>query len=351
MFLGRRDLWFARGRFALMTAVVALVALLVVMLSGLTAGLAAENTSAVENLGATDIAFQETADGPSFEQSRIASSAVSAWTTRPQVTAAAPLGVSRASMAVDDADAPVVVFGTDPAGFVAPDGLDRRDGLVVGTTLAGELDLSAGDQVTIGDDTFVVAAITDDTSFSHTPVVWMDLPAWQRLNGSDGTVTAIALDAPGGLDAAAPVTDTEAVAVADSLGAIGSFSEENGSLVMIRGFLLVISALVIGAFFTVWTIQRRHDIAILKALGASTRYLLVDALGQAVIVLAGAAAVGGGIGFAVGQLVSNTMPFVSDLTTTVLPLLALVAIGLIGAALAIRSITTVDPLTALGANQ
>ena len=36
-----------------------------------------------------------------------------------------------------------------------------------------------------------------------------------------------------------------------------------------RGFLFVISALVVGAFFTVWTIQRSGDIAVLKALGAS----------------------------------------------------------------------------------
>jgi hypothetical protein len=38
-----------------------------------------------------------------------------------------------------------------------------------------------------------------------------------------------------------------------------------------RGFLFAISALVIGAFFTVWTIQRGGDVAVLKALGASTQ--------------------------------------------------------------------------------
>lgn len=233
MFVGSRDLWLARGRFALMTAVVALVALLVVMLSGLTAGLAAENTSAVEDLGATHIVFQDTVDGPSFDQSRIDVSSVSAWASRPEVTAAVPLGVSRAGMTAGDADAPVVVFGTDAAGFVAPHGLDRGDALVVGTSLAADLDLSVGDDVAIGDATFVVAATVDDTSFAHSPVVWMGLSEWSRITGSDGTVTAIALDATGEIDAAAPVAGTVAVGVADSLGAIGSFSEENGSLQMI----------------------------------------------------------------------------------------------------------------------
>jgi len=41
VFGGVRDLWFAKGRFLLMTTVVALVVFLVIMLFGPTAGLAA----------------------------------------------------------------------------------------------------------------------------------------------------------------------------------------------------------------------------------------------------------------------------------------------------------------------
>jgi putative ABC transport system permease protein len=40
--------------------------------------------------------------------------------------------------------------------------------------------------------------------------------------------------------------------------------------------------LVIGAFFTVWTIQRTQEIGLLKALGASTGYLVRDALSPSV---------------------------------------------------------------------
>lgn len=81
----------------------------------------------------------------------------------------------------------------------------------------------------------------------------------------------------------------------DALTAIGSYRAENGSLQLMRGFLFVISALVTGAFFTVWTIQRAPDIAVLKALGASTPYLLRDALGQAVFLLAAGTLLGTGL--------------------------------------------------------
>ena len=51
MFLALRDLRFATGRFALMGSVVALISLLLVMLSGLTAGLGGQNTAAIDRLG------------------------------------------------------------------------------------------------------------------------------------------------------------------------------------------------------------------------------------------------------------------------------------------------------------
>lgn len=134
----------------------------------------------------------------------------------------------------------------------------------------------------------------------------------------------------------------------DALAAIGSYTSENGSLQLMRGFLFAISALVIGAFFTVWTIQRSGDIAVLKALGASTRYLLRDALGQAVLLLVLGTALGTALAAGVGALVGSAVPFVLDAPTVLFPAVVMIALGAVGAALSIRRITSVDPLTALG---
>ncbi|WP_237723796.1 hypothetical protein [Dermacoccus nishinomiyaensis] len=48
MFLATRDLAYAKGRFALIGGVIALITLLVVMLTGLAAGLAKESVSAID---------------------------------------------------------------------------------------------------------------------------------------------------------------------------------------------------------------------------------------------------------------------------------------------------------------
>src|SRR5699024_1665906 len=52
VFVAFRDIRFAKGRFALMGSVIALLTLLIVLLSGLTAGLADQSTSAIRNLPA-----------------------------------------------------------------------------------------------------------------------------------------------------------------------------------------------------------------------------------------------------------------------------------------------------------
>ncbi|MFF6884284.1 ABC transporter permease [Streptomyces sp. NPDC012421] len=354
MFVAWRDLRFAKGRFALMGTVIVLITLLVGLLSGLTAGLARENISAVTGLPADRIAFAAPPDGQSvsFTNSTVTEKQWTAWAERSGVTGAAPLGIRTLNGVAGDRTAAVSAFGTEPGDGLAPAAV-APGRAVLSESAAKELDARPGDAVRLGPLDVTVAAIAGDASYSHTPVVWTSLDDWQRL-GHTGTTaeeqaTVIALR--GDADWAAGDADagTEARTVDGALTAIGSYQAENGSLQLMRGFLFVISALVIGAFFTVWTIQRGGDVAVLKALGASTPYLLRDALGQAVLMLAAGTLLGTGLALGIGALVSGgDVPFVLAPLTVLGPAGVIILLGAVGSALSIRRITAVDPLTALG---
>src|SRR5699024_716205 len=89
--------------------------------------------------------------------------------------------------------------------------------------------------------------------------------------------------------------DTEALSQAsgldvhtlkESFDSSPGYTAEMMTLTMIKWFLFVIAALVTGAFFLVWTIQRAGNIATLRAMGATKGFLLRDSLGQAVSILA-----------------------------------------------------------------
>ncbi|MYR73954.1 MULTISPECIES: FtsX-like permease family protein [unclassified Streptomyces] len=359
MFVAWRDLRFAKGRFALMGTVVVLITLLVGMLSGLTAGLGKENTSAVTGLSADRIAFAAPPDGrsESFTDSSVPQDAWRAWAERPGVTAAEPLGIRTLNAAADDGKrtAAVSAFGVEPDGGLAP-GTVAPGTVVLSEQAADELGAAAGDTLALAGTDVTVGAVAGDASYSHTPVVWTSLADWQRLSGTEGQATVIALRTTGDADLAAgdKAAGTRTLTLDESLGAIGSYQAENGSLQLMRAFLFAISALVIGAFFTIWTIQRSGDVAVLKALGASTPYLLKDALGQAVVMLAAGTAVGTGLAAGIGAMVGGdggAVPFVLDASTVLVPAAVMIVLGALGAALSIRRITAVDPLTALGSTR
>ncbi|MYT38443.1 ABC transporter permease [Streptomyces sp. SID8356] len=357
MFVAWRDLRFAKGRFALMGSVVVLITLLVGLLSGLTAGLARENISAVTGLDADHLAFAAPRGDQevSFTNSTVREDDWRAWADRPGIEAAQPLGIRTLNAtAAGERTAPVSVFGAEPDGTLAPSGIGPGR-VVLSGEAAEELGAAPGDRIALGRVEREVAAVAGDASYSHTPVVWTTLDDWQQI-GHDGAgpaeqATVIALTTSAGADLAAgdEAAETRTLSLDDSLTAIGSYQAENGSLQLMRGFLFAISALVIGAFFTVWTIQRSGDVAVLKALGASTPYLLRDALGQAVVMLVTGTGLGTALAAGAGVLIGGgPVPFVLEPATVLVPAVIMIALGALGAALSIRRITAVDPLTALG---
>ncbi|MGA5168546.1 MULTISPECIES: ABC transporter permease [Streptomyces] len=351
MFVAWKDLRFAKGRFTLMGSVVVLITLLVGLLSGLTAGLARENVSAITGLPADRLAFAAPPPGRpvSFTQSAVTEDAWRTWARQPGVTAAEPLGIRTLDAVAGDRTAALAAFGSEPGAGIAPASARLRPGRVVlSEPAADDLGAGTGDRMRLGRLEVTVAAVAGDASYSHTPVVWTSLTDWHALGGTGATVVVLRGD---GFDAAAGdrAAGTRSTTVDEALTAIGSYRAENGSLQLMRGFLFVISALVVGAFFTVWTIQRAGDVAVLKALGASTPYLLRDALGQAAVMLGAGILLGTALAAGAGALVGRgDVPFALDPLTLLGPAAVMVVLGTLGAALSIRRITAVDPLTALG---
>lgn len=350
MFLARRDMVFARGRFALITSVVLLITLLIGLLSGLTGGLAQQNISAIQSLERDRMVLA----ADTFDESEMTPGQLDAWKDSPEVAAVRPIGILRFQLDPADSDASglaaAILGGTEDS--------PQRDGHVrLSESAADDLAVADGDSVTVLGLDLIVEVLDEDRWYAHTPAAYVTHADWQemelRLGRDDSVATALAVDLvdeadQDAIDDLATQTSTTVTGTVDSLMAISSFRSEIGSLLLMVGMLFGISALVVGAFFTVWTMQRTSDIAVLKALGASTPSLLRDALGQSLVVLI--AGVGSGILLttALGLSIAGVLPFVVSWYTTALPAALLILLGLAGAAFALRSVTKADALTALG---
>lgn len=356
MFVALRDLRFAKGRFILIGVVVALITVLVGFLSGLAGGLAIQNISAVLAFPGDRIVFSTPgadSTGATFSDSTITEAQATAWRAVAGVEAVQPIGITQTRAEAGDTRADIAAFGVQPGFNATAPSQDGRIGL--SDPAADALGVGTGDTVTIGGTAYTVEHVGGNDWYSHTPVVELTLADWQAYATATGSPDAYAsvLAVTGSPDwsTADSANATTSQSILGSLTALSTFRSEIGSLLLMVVLLLGISGLVIGAFFTVWTMQRKADVAVLKALGASTPSLVRDALGQALTVLV--VGIGAGIGIVAlfGNLAGGALPFLLNPVTTILPGLIMIALGLAGAAFALRSVTSADPLTALGSSR
>ncbi|MDO4919590.1 ABC transporter permease [Kocuria sp.] len=374
MFLSLRDIAFAKGRFALLATVVALITLLLVLLTGLTNGLGHQNTSALERLGAQRLVLSAPPGGasePSFTTSSIDRQQLEGWRQAVGTDHVERLGIVQTSLraggqGAGDRAAASPADATAAAGMALEPGSKLASGLTVDSgaaragdgeavlsrALARDVGVATGDTVTLGGRALTVAGVVEDEYYSHVPVVWLsttDFPA--VAHAPDGEVaTALALTTPDVPAATPGDTQTVPLSTHDALAALPAYRSERGSLLMMQGFLYGISALVVVSFLTVWTIQRTRDIAVLRALGASRRYVVGDSLVQAAVVLAVGVLLGGGAGLLGGALAGSAVPFELSAASVAVPVAGVLALGLVGSLLAVRRVSTVDPLIALGGN-
>ena len=365
MFLALRELRFAKGRFALVGIVIGLIATLVVLLSGLATGLVDDGIAGLRALPATHIAFDEDAD-TSFSSSVIERPMWEALAEAPGVEAAAPLGNTLFN-ARTDKDLPVnlALFGVEPDSFLAPAVTEGEqlgaapDGIVIADTIA-DLGVGIGDQIRLDvvGTALTVVGIAPTGTYGHVPVVYAPLDVWQQASfgHTDHTVdrvSTVALRLTDDADVAALDTahHIQVVTLRDSFHSSPGYTEETRTMQMIQLALYLISAVLVGAFFVVWTVQRRQEIGVLKALGATDRLLLRETLGQGAIIIGAAAGFGLLVGVLLGSAVGDQVPFTLALVPVLTSIGSLAVAGMIGAAFAIRRITTVDPLIALGGSR
>lgn len=377
MYLSLRDITFAKGRFALIGGVVALITMLLVLLTGLTNGLSQQNTSALERLDASHVIFSapSEADGdPSFTESGITAVELDIWEEARGVGAVERLGVTqtRAETGTDDAQLSSSQTATSVAVFSVETDTDLASRLnvikgrsnpgvgevILSSVIAEDLNLAQGDTLRLSSSELTVAGVVEDEFYSHVPVVWTSIEDFAGIAhlGEDTVATALAVPASASdlsTEAIATVNDQAGTVSTDTRGAFNAlpaYQSERGSLLMMQGFLYGISALVVVSFLTVWTIQRTRDLAVLRALGSSRGYLVRDALTQAAIVVSLGAITGGVAAWAGGLLIGDAVPFVLTPWTVGAPVLGVFGLGVAGATLTTRRVSRVDPLLALGGN-
>lgn len=334
-----KELRAAPGRAALITITVGMIATMVTFLSALAAGLSNQSVSALSEVFDKDDAIVVSEGAASLSSSSLSDSArrqVSEWGSA-SGTPVREVYIARARVG----ETPVTVISD----FSLPD-----DQVAV-TEGASETSQPVNTSLTLvgamGSYDATIARNLEERWLGHQAVVFAGRDVMEQLTPGQLIPAALVVDET---NAAVPsFAETTVLRSGDRNNLSASYQGEQASLNAMTSMLYVISALVVGAFFTVWTVQRLRGVAISSALGASRSVLVADSLAQVLAVLAIGIGCGVGCTALAGWALhrGDVMPIVIDASTTVLPGLILAATGVVGALLALIPVFRVDPTTAL----
>ncbi len=334
-YLAFKEIWRNRGRFLLVSLVIALITLLVLFIAALGEGLGNGNREYISNLDAELIVFQAKADS---------------------IISASRLGRERlAAVRRVDGVADAAMLGTANAALILPGDAEP----LKGDTLT--LRVTQGTQDEFYD--LEVVGITDGQQYSLQPSIFVPFNTWDQVRPKSeaevnvstyvGNVILTRLEDPSQVETVrerinAQVDNVEAATKNEAIQALPGYSAQQSTLQTQGGFTLVIGILVIGGFFQIQILQKVPQIGVLKAIGTANPTVALAAVLQIVIITIIGVAIGGILTFLFSLTFPPTVPIVFNGTTSAVAIIALLLIGPIGGLVSIRYAVRIEPLKALG---
>lgn len=378
-YLATREIWRNRGRFLLVSLVIALITLLVLFIAALGEGLGNGNREYISKLDAQLLVYQSRSD-LLISASRLDRSQLAAVRRVDGVAAVGPLGTASANLILSDSTKPlkVALLGVEPGQPGEPKVVQGRQ---LGTDLAKEViidrntairtGLKVGDMLTISvtqgtqDESFNlrVVGISDGEQYSLQPSVFVPYFTWDRIRPKSeaevnstnpvANVIIVKLEDPKAVDEVSAritqqVNNVETATLDEAIKALPGYSAQQSTLNTQGAFTLFIGVLVIGGFFQIQILQKVAQIGVLKAIGAGNPLVGAASIIQIVVVTVIGVAIGSALAFLFSLTFPPTVPIVFNGTTSAIAIVALLLIGPAGGLVSIRYAVRIEPLKALG---
>ncbi|HQN44827.1 MAG TPA: ABC transporter permease [Anaerolineaceae bacterium] len=378
-YLAVKEVWRNRGRFLLVSLVIALITLLVLFIAALGEGLGNGNREYISKLDAEVIVFQAKSDYL-IAASRLGRDRLAAVRRVEGVADAGMLGTASANLILpeDGKTLKVAILGVEPGRVGEPQvvegqqlSTDLAEEAIIDSNTAIRSGLGLGDTLTLRvtqgtqDEFFSleIVGITDGQQYSLQPSVFVPFFTWDRIrpkseaevNSSNpiANVILVKLEDPAQLEAVsqrltAQVNNVEAATLKTTIQSLPGYSAQQSTLQTQGGFTLFIGILVIGGFFQIQILQKVAQIGVLKAIGTANPIVAMSSIIQIVVITIIGVAIGGLLTFLFSLTFPPTVPIVFNGTTTAIAIAALLLIGPLGGLVSIRYAVRIEPLKALG---
>ncbi len=380
-YLAMKEIWRNRGRFLLVSLVIALITLLVLFIAALGEGLGNGNREYISKLNGELIVYQAKSDFL-IQASRLDTERVEQVRSAAGVSDAGMIGTANGTLILNDdtEQLKVALLGVEPGHVGEPAVVEGRqllgmdtDEVIIDKFTAIRSDLELGDDLTFRvtqgtDDVFFtmkIVGITDGQQFGLQPSVFFPFDTWNRVRPQSeaelrfkvttANIIAVRLTDPNNLETTRQkivdqVENVEVATLKQAIQALPGYSAQQSTLNTQGGFTLFIGILVIGGFFQIQVLQKVSQIGVLKAIGTSNPAVGAASVIQIVVITVIGVAIGGLLTYLFSLFFPPTVPIVFNGTTSAIALAALLVIGPLGGLVSIRYAVRIEPLKALGLN-
>lgn len=249
----------------------------------------------------------------------------------------------------------VLVFGVEKSSFLVPRLIEGHKATKDNEVLADETlknkGFKIGDTLSLSqsDEKLHIVGFTESAKYNASPVIFTN----------DATIAKINPRLTGDKINAVVVRDTnwkdkklnqelEAVSINDFIENLPGYKPQNLTLNFMISFLFVISAIVIGIFLYVMTLQKTSLFGILKAQGFTNGYLANVVISQTLILALFGTAFGLLLTGVTGAFLPDAVPVKFDVLTLLVFAIVLMIVSVLGSLFSILTIRKIDPLKAIG---
>ncbi len=370
MRLAWRELRRRPGRFAIATAVLTVLAVLLMFLGSLLDGLVGSQTGAYRAQRADLVVYSADAR-QSLVRSRLTADVLARIAAVPGVAQVGRLGSAQLGSRRQSEGDPRRLISTAVLGYdLAPAGLPAEPpplGQAIADRSATAKGVRTGDVLLVGParTPITVVGFVDDTRFSGQSTLWTSLATWRQVVAAnrpdlalgDSTVQAAVVVVRGAASGAvAQAIDaatqgaTTTLTRQQAIEALPGVSQQRATFTQIIGVTALIVLIVVALFFALITLERLGLYGILKAIGASSSRLFAGVLVQAVAIALASSLVGVLTTLLLAAVIpAGTIPFQVTPARLASSVALMVAAAVFGSAFSLRRVLRVDPASAIGA--
>lgn len=352
MFLALHEIYYEKLRYGLIVFVVSLIAFLIFILTALALGLANENTTAINSWKTTSALITKDANG-NASQSLL---------TKKQIDQIelnhndAIVGISPANVTkLHSQERTTVQFiGLKPDEYIFKslklvDGRKPKneDEVLISAKLKK---LSKNDLIKIGLDSkpYKIVGTVSNAEYNMAPVIYGNLNNWSSIKGVNPVFFASAIISKNENVLDNQNKNLSVLTKKQLFDKLPGYTAQNSTFALMIVFLVVISLVIITIFMYILTIQKKANLAVLRAQGIPNSYLISNTFSETFLIMAASISLSAIGIIVVAQIIPSSVPMYFSPAFIIWGSVGIMLTGLIGSVIPMRIISKIDPATVIG---